>query len=74
MVSNSKYQHQQLDTLLSELIIVFEKHQAPADLALMALGNMVTNILVNTIPNPDTRDILADSFTQALKEALNSER
>lgn len=74
MINNSKYQHQHLDTLLSDLIITFEKHQAPVDLALMALGNMVTNILVNNIPNPDTRDILAESFSNALKDALKSER
>ena len=45
MAVKSKYQNNQFDTLLQDLFIVLEQHKAPADLSLMVLGNMVTNIM-----------------------------
>lgn len=70
MATKSKYQDQQLDTLLNDLIIALEKNKAPVDLSLMALGNTVTNILVNSVANPQQRQALADAFCSALKKSL----
>ncbi|CDG00485.1 Hypothetical UPF0352 protein PM1884 [Avibacterium paragallinarum JF4211] len=39
MAKQSKFQDKQVDTLLNELIAVFEKHQTPVDLSLVVLGN-----------------------------------
>lgn len=72
MASKSKYQDKQLDALLNDLIITLEKHKAPVDLSLMALGNMVTNILVTNVQNPQQREVLADAFSSALKNSLIS--
>ncbi|QIW15886.1 hypothetical protein A4G20_05835 [Pasteurellaceae bacterium RH1A] len=72
MASKSKYQDQQLDALLNDLIIVLEKHKAPADLSLMALGNVVSNILQNSIRSPEQREVLAEAFADALKNSLKS--
>ncbi|QBQ64648.1 DUF1414 domain-containing protein [Actinobacillus indolicus] len=72
MASKSKYQDKQLDALLNDLIITLEKHKAPVDLSLMALGNMVTNILVTNVQNPQQREVLADAFSSALKNSLMS--
>ncbi len=72
MASKSKYQDKQLDALLNDLIITLEKHKAPVDLSLMALGNMVTNILVTNVQNPQQREMLADAFSSALKNSLMS--
>lgn len=72
MASKSKYQDKQLDALLNDLIITLEKHKAPVDLSLMALGNMVTNILVTHVQNPQQREVLADAFSSALKNSLMS--
>lgn len=72
MASKSKYQDKQLDALLNDLIITLEKHKAPVDLSLMALGNMVTNILVTNVQNPQQRKVLADTFSSALKNSLMS--
>lgn len=72
MASKSKYQDKQLDALLNDLIITLEKHKAPVDLSLMALGNMVTNILVTNIQNPQQREVFADAFSSALKNSLMS--
>ncbi|MDP8099420.1 YejL family protein [Pasteurella atlantica] len=70
MAIKSKYNNEQLDTLLNELITVLEKNKTPVDLSLMVLGNMVSNILLNNINDPEQREHLADTFSQALKNSL----
>lgn len=72
MAIQSKYKNEQLDELLKDLFIVLEKHKAPADLSLMALGNMVTNILHNSAKDQAQRERLAEAFAAALKNALKS--
>lgn len=72
MASKSKYQNEQLDALLNDLIITLEKHKAPVDLSLMALGNMVTNILVSNIKTPEQQQVLAETFCLALKNSLRT--
>lgn len=72
MATQSKYQDKQLEALLQDLIIVLEKHKAPVDLSLMALGNTVTNILKNNVQTPQQRERLAEVFSQALKNSLNT--
>ncbi|MDH2998226.1 hypothetical protein A1D22_10030 [Pasteurellaceae bacterium LFhippo2] len=72
MATKSKYQDKQIDALLNDFIIAIEKHKAPVDLSLMALGNMVTNILVTNVQNPQQREALADAFSSALKNSLKT--
>ena len=72
MATQSKYQDKQLDALLNDLIVTLEKHKAPVDLSLMALGNMVTNILVSNIQNSQQRYVLADAFYSALQQSLKT--
>ena len=72
MAIQSKYKSEQLDELLKDLFIVLEKHKAPADLSLMALGNMVTNILHNSAKDQAQRKHLAEAFATTLKNALKS--
>ncbi|MDD6909740.1 DUF1414 domain-containing protein [Actinobacillus minor] len=72
MAIQSKYKNEQLDELLKDLFIVLEKHKAPADLSLMALGNMVTNILHNSAKDQAQRERLAEAFATTLKNALKS--
>lgn len=70
MAIQSKYQDKQLDALLQDLIVVLEKHKAPVALSLMALGNTVTNILQSNVQNSAQREVLAEVFSQALKNSL----
>lgn len=70
MAIKSKYQDKQFDALVNDLIITLEKHKAPVDLSLMALGNLVTNILQSNIQTDAQRQALADSFATALKNSL----
>ncbi len=71
MATNSKYQDKQVDAILNEMIAVFEKHQAPVDLSLMVLGNMVTNLLISSVGK--TQQIaLAQAFSDALINSIKT--
>lgn len=69
MALHSKYPNQQVEEILTELIAVLEKHQAPLDLSLMALGNTVSNLLINSVGSPQ-RTVLAQAFSRALLDSI----
>lgn len=69
MPQSSRYSDEHVEQLLSEMVNVLEKHHAPTDLALMVLGNMVTN-LINTSIAPAQRQVLARSFAEALQASI----
>ncbi|WGE88194.1 DUF1414 domain-containing protein [Actinobacillus equuli subsp. haemolyticus] len=72
MATQSKYQSKQFDTLSDDLIATLEKHKAPVDLSLMALGNLITNILRENVQTEAQRHALADAFSNALKNSLKT--
>ncbi|HEY3591343.1 MAG TPA: YejL family protein [Buttiauxella sp.] len=69
----SRYSDERVEELLSELANVLEKHQAPTDLSLMVLGNMVTN-LINTSVASAQRRSLARSFAEALQASVSEDK
>ncbi|HED4420354.1 TPA: YejL family protein [Pasteurella multocida] len=73
MAKNSKYQDKQVDAILNDMIAVLEKHQAPVDLSLVVLGNMVTNLLVNSV-GTNQRIALANAFSEALLNSVNKQK
>lgn len=72
MANKSKYQDKQIDALVNDLIVTLEKHKAPVDLSLMALGNLVSNILHSNFQSEAQRQAVADSFANALKNSLKT--
>lgn len=70
---NSKYQDKQVDAILNDMIAVLEKHQAPVDLSLVVLGNMVTNLLVSSV-GTNQRIALANAFSEALLNSVNKQK
>ncbi|MBK4714130.1 MULTISPECIES: YejL family protein [Tenebrionibacter/Tenebrionicola group] len=73
MPQTSRYSDERVETLLTELVEVLEKHKAPTDLSLMVLGNMVTH-LINTHVSAAQRSLLARSFADALQASVNDEQ
>ncbi|AAK03968.1 TPA: YejL family protein [Pasteurella multocida] len=73
MAKNSKYQDKQVDAILNDMIAVLEKHQAPVDLSLVVLGNMVTNLLVSSV-GTNQRIALANAFSEALLNSVNKQK
>ncbi|WP_437609800.1 YejL family protein [Erwinia sp. V71] len=73
MPQSSRYSDERVEKLLAELVSVLEKDQAPTDLSLMVLGNMVTN-LINTSVAPAQRRNLARSFADALQASVREDK
>lgn len=69
MATQSKFQDKQVDAILNDMIAVLEKHQAPVDLSLVALGNMVSNLLLSSV-GENQRLALAEAFATALQQSL----
>ena len=71
MAQSSRYSNERVESILAEMVHVLEKNQAPTDLSLMVLGNMVTNLL-NTSVAPAQRQHMARSFAEALQASVNT--
>lgn len=72
MPHSSRYSDERVEALLEELANVLEKQQAPTDLALLVLGNMVTNLLNSSIA-PAQRHAIARSFAAALQASVRDD-
>ncbi|ARU94679.1 MULTISPECIES: YejL family protein [Tatumella] len=72
MPQSSRYSDERVEQILAELAEVLEKNQAPTDLSLMVLGNMVTN-LINSSVSPAQRHTLARSFAEALQASVRED-
>jgi uncharacterized protein YejL (UPF0352 family) len=70
MPQQSKYSDSQFESLMHDIIIAIEKNQAPRDLSLMALGNVITNIFQQQV-NEKQRGEMAAQFTQVLLKSIN---
>lgn len=69
MAQSSRYSNERVERILAEMMQVLEQNQAPTDLSLMVLGNMVTNLL-NTSVAPAQRQHMARSFAEALQASV----
>jgi uncharacterized protein len=72
MPQSSRYSDERVEKLLAEMAQILEKDQAPTDLSLMVLGNMVTN-LINSSVSPAQRRTLARSFAEALQASVRED-
>ena len=64
----SKYSNERVEKIIQDLLDVLVKEQATPDLALMCLGNAVTNIIAQ-VPE-SKRAAVAENFTKALKQSI----
>ena len=71
MPQQSKYSDSQFEAVMHDIIIALEKHQTPRDLSLMVLGNTITNIFHQQVPESQ-RQQMAEQFTQVLLKSINS--
>lgn len=65
----SKYTNEEVEKIIAELLSVLEKNEASTDLALMCLGNTVSNIINNDV-TPKARRKLAENFAAALAASI----
>ncbi len=64
----SKYSNERVEKIIQELMDVLVKESATPDLALMCLGNAITNV-VSQVPESQ-RTTIVDNFTRALKQSI----
>ncbi|MGF1763930.1 YejL family protein [Aliivibrio kagoshimensis] len=69
MPIKSKYSNQKIEQMLNEIVDVLDKHEASADLSLMIVGNIATNVLNQEIPAAQ-RKVIAEKFAQALISSI----
>ena len=70
MPITSKYSDAQIETILTELLLVLEKHQASPELALMIAGNLATQLIEQHIA-PMQKKLITEKFAQALVSSLS---
>ncbi|WP_114787064.1 YejL family protein [Vibrio tetraodonis] len=69
MPITSKYSDDKVETILSEVATVLDKHGAGPELSLMIAGNIATNVLNQNV-NTSQRKALAEKFAQALLSSI----
>jgi uncharacterized protein YejL (UPF0352 family) len=71
MPIQSKYSSQQIDTLMNDVIGVFEEHKADTQLSMMVLGNVLSNVLSQQA-NDEVKQALAEEFSRVLIKSIKS--
>ncbi len=69
MPITSKYSDETVETILTEIAAVLDKHNASPELSLMIAGNVATNILNQNVA-ASQRKAIAEKFAQALMSSL----
>jgi uncharacterized protein YejL (UPF0352 family) len=70
MPITSKYSDKQVEAILAEIAAILEKNEANAELTLMLVGNIATNVLNQDIPKAQ-RKAIAKTFSDALIASVN---
>ncbi len=69
MPITSKYTDEQVETILTEIGAMLDKHGATPELSLMIAGNIATNVLNQQVA-ASQRKLIAEKFAQALISSL----
>ncbi len=69
----SKYSNERVEKIIKDLHDVLVNESATPDLALMCLGNTLTEIIINNVPEKQ-REVIVDNFTSALKQSIQKSK
>lgn len=69
----SKYSNERVEKIIQDLLNVLVDEGATPDLALMCLGNTITEILNNQVPEQQ-REAIVNNFTGALKKSVQKSK
>lgn len=70
MPITSKYSDKTVESILTEIAAVLDKHGASPELSLMIAGNIATNVLNQDVPSSQ-RKVIAEKFAQALISSID---
>ncbi len=68
MPIQSRYTNEEFETLMQEVFVTLERNNAPKDLSIMVLGNVLATIFENQI-SEDKREAMVDQFCAVLKKS-----
>ncbi|ENM3903984.1 YejL family protein [Vibrio cholerae] len=71
MPITSKYSDKHVESILTEIAAVLNKHNASPELTLMVVGNIATNVINQNVAAAQ-RKVIAEKFAQALVSSLQS--
>ena len=66
----SKYSNEEINNLVEQFLDVIRDNKPPVDLALVALGNAVSNVIDNNVEG-NLKSTIAKSFADALYYSLD---
>lgn len=69
----SKYPTDRQQHLIDSVTELFEQDKTPADLALMTLGNIATEVLYQQVPAKNRKQV-AEQFTRILLQSIEAEQ
>jgi uncharacterized protein YejL (UPF0352 family) len=69
----SKYSNERVEKIIQDLHNVLVNESATPDLALMCLGNTLTEIIINNVPKKE-REAIVNNFTNALKQSIQNSK
>lgn len=69
----SKYSNEEINNLVEQLLDVIDNNQVSVDLALIALGNTVSNVIDANV-KPEVKKQIANSFADALLNSLSAKK
>ncbi|MDT0581666.1 MULTISPECIES: DUF1414 domain-containing protein [Alteromonadaceae] len=69
MPQQSRYSNQEFEAAMQDIFDSLEKNNANRDLSLMVLGNVVSNIFVQQVPEGN-REAMLNQFCDVLKRAV----
>lgn len=69
----SKYSNERVEKIIQDLHDVLVNESATPDLALMCLGNTLTEIINNNVPEQQ-REVIVNNFTSALKQSIQKSK
>ncbi len=67
----SKYSNERVEKIIQDLIDVLVNEEASTDLALMCLGNTISTIINNQVPESQ-REKMAKTFADALTQSVKT--
>lgn len=67
----SKYSNEEINNLVEQLLDVVANNKVSVDLALIALGNTVSNIIDDNV-KPEVKQQIAKSFADALLNSVEN--
>ncbi|WP_448550283.1 DUF1414 domain-containing protein [Thalassotalea fusca] len=65
----SKYSNERVEKIIQDILDVLSNESATPDLALMCLGNAITDIINTDVPEKH-RKAMVENFTKALKQSI----